>query len=44
MMIWGIHVHVGVEDVNKVFPIINALAVLPAASPGAVGVQPVLGR
>jgi carboxylate-amine ligase len=27
MMIWGIHVHVGVEDVNKVFPIINALAV-----------------
>ena len=26
MMIWGIHVHVGVEDVNKVFPIINALA------------------
>jgi carboxylate-amine ligase len=27
MMIWGIHVHVGVEDVTKVFPIINALAV-----------------
>jgi glutamate---cysteine ligase / carboxylate-amine ligase len=27
MMIWGIHVHVGVEDVDKVFPIINALAV-----------------
>lgn len=27
MMIWGIHVHVGVEDVNKVMPIINALAV-----------------
>ena len=26
MMIWGIHVHVGIEDVNKVFPIINALA------------------
>ncbi|GAA3904718.1 glutamate--cysteine ligase [Microbacterium invictum] len=26
MMIWGIHVHVGVEDVNKVFPIIGALA------------------
>jgi carboxylate-amine ligase len=26
MMIWGIHVHVGVEDVNKVIPIINALA------------------
>ena len=26
MMIWGIHVHVGVDDVNKVFPIINALA------------------
>ena len=27
MMIWGIHVHVGIEDVNKVFPIINALTV-----------------
>ena len=27
MMIWGIHVHIGVEDVNKVFPIINALAI-----------------
>ncbi len=27
MMIWGIHVHIGVDDVNKVFPIINALAV-----------------
>jgi len=27
MMIWGIHVHIGVEDVSKVFPIINALAV-----------------
>jgi len=25
MMIWGIHIHVGVEDVTKVFPIINAL-------------------
>lgn len=25
MMIWGIHVHIGVDDVNKVFPIINAL-------------------
>ncbi len=30
MMIWGIHVHVGVEDRRKVFPIINALtAYLP---------------
>lgn len=27
MMIWGIHVHVGVEDVHKVIPIINALSV-----------------
>ncbi len=27
MMIWGIHVHVGVDDVDKVFPIINALAI-----------------
>ncbi|MCK6080868.1 glutamate--cysteine ligase [Microbacterium sp. EYE_5] len=26
MMIWGIHVHVGVEDVRKVFPMINALS------------------
>lgn len=25
MMIWGIHVHVGVDDVDKVFPIIGAL-------------------
>ncbi|MGB4779587.1 glutamate--cysteine ligase [Microbacterium sp.] len=30
MMIWGIHVHVGVEDVNKVLPILGALtAYLP---------------
>ncbi|MFT4136116.1 glutamate--cysteine ligase [Microbacterium sp.] len=27
MMIWGIHVHVGVEDVRKVFPIIGALSI-----------------
>lgn len=27
MMIWGIHVHVGVEDVDKVFPLIDALSV-----------------
>ncbi len=27
MLIWGIHVHVGVEDVNKVFPLIDALSV-----------------
>ncbi len=26
MMIWGIHVHIGIEDRDKVFPIINALA------------------
>lgn len=26
MMIWGIHVHIGVEDRRKVIPIINALA------------------
>ena len=26
MMIWGIHVHIGVEDQRKVIPIINALA------------------
>lgn len=30
MMIWGIHVHIGVDDHRKVFPIINALtAYLP---------------
>jgi glutamate---cysteine ligase / carboxylate-amine ligase len=27
MMIWGVHVHVGVDDVDKVFPIIGALTV-----------------
>jgi glutamate---cysteine ligase / carboxylate-amine ligase len=27
MMIWGIHVHVGVDDVEKVFPLIDALSV-----------------
>jgi carboxylate-amine ligase len=27
MMIWGIHVHVGVDDVTKVMPIIRALSV-----------------
>lgn len=26
MMIWGTHMHIGVEDRNKVIPIINALA------------------
>lgn len=26
MMIWGIHVHIGVEDQRKVIPIINSLA------------------
>ena len=26
MMIWGIHVHIGVEDHRQVFPIINALS------------------
>lgn len=26
MMIWGIHVHIGVEDQRKVMPIINALS------------------
>ncbi|CAH0171640.1 glutamate--cysteine ligase [Microbacterium sp. Bi128] len=27
MMIWGVHVHIGVDDVDKVMPIINALTV-----------------
>ncbi|MDX2375585.1 glutamate--cysteine ligase [Microbacterium sp. LRZ72] len=27
MMIWGVHVHVGVEDVTRVLPIINALSI-----------------
>ncbi len=26
MMIWGVHIHVGVEDVDKVFPLIRALS------------------
>jgi len=26
MMIWGVHVHIGVEDVRKVMPLINALS------------------
>lgn len=26
MMIWGIHVHIGVEDVTKVLPLVNALS------------------
>lgn len=26
MMIWGIHVHIGIDDVDKVMPIVNALA------------------
>ncbi|MDQ1128807.1 glutamate--cysteine ligase [Microbacterium sp. SORGH_AS_0888] len=26
MMIWGIHVHIGVDDVDKVMPIVNALS------------------
>lgn len=26
MMIWGIHIHIGVDDVNKVFPLIRALS------------------
>ncbi|MFT4210458.1 MAG: glutamate--cysteine ligase [Microbacterium sp.] len=26
MMIWGVHVHVGVDDVDKVMPIVGALA------------------
>ncbi|QEO10586.1 glutamate--cysteine ligase [Protaetiibacter larvae] len=25
MMIWGVHVHIGVEDVRKVMPLVNAL-------------------
>ncbi len=27
MMIWGIHVHIGIDDVRKVIPIINALSI-----------------
>ncbi|KFF58811.1 carboxylate--amine ligase [Cryobacterium sp. MLB-32] len=46
MMIWGIHVHVGVEDKNKVMPILNGmltyiphLQALSASSPYWAGVE-----
>ncbi|OUD85894.1 Carboxylate-amine ligase YbdK [Clavibacter michiganensis subsp. michiganensis] len=32
MMIWGVHVHVGIDDASKALPILNALLVhLPAS-------------
>ena len=46
MMIWGIHVHVGIEDVSKVMPIMNGmlcylphLQALSASSPFWAGVD-----
>jgi len=46
MMIWGIHVHVGIEDKNKVIPILNGmlsyiphLQALAASSPYWAGVD-----
>lgn len=46
MMIWGIHVHVGIEDKNKVMPILNGmltyiphLQALSASSPYWAGVE-----
>ncbi len=46
MLIWGVHVHVGVSSAHKVFPIINALLVkyphllaLSASSPMWAGVD-----
>jgi len=46
MMIWGIHVHVGIEDKNKVMPILNGmltyiphLQALAASSPYWAGVD-----
>ncbi len=46
MMIWGIHVHVGIEDRDKVFPILNGLTTyiphlqaLSASSPYWAGVD-----
>ena len=46
MMIWGIHVHVGIEDKNKVIPILNGmltyiphLQALSASSPYWAGVE-----
>ncbi|TQF69365.1 glutamate--cysteine ligase [Rhodococcus spelaei] len=46
MLIWGVHVHVGVSSVDRVFPIINALLVkyphllaLSASSPMWAGVD-----
>ncbi|TDW31216.1 glutamate--cysteine ligase [Cryobacterium psychrophilum] len=46
MMIWGIHVHVGIEDKNKVIPILNGmltyiphLQALSASSPYWAGID-----
>lgn len=46
MLIWGIHVHVGVSDKDRVWPIINAmltmyphLLALSASSPGWDGID-----
>ncbi len=44
MMIWGVHVHVGIEDRDKALPDPRRAARLPAAPAGAVGLEPVLGR
>ena len=44
MLIFGVHVHVGIGLGGKVLPIINALLTLLPAPAGAVGLLAVLGR
>ena len=44
MLIWGVHVHVGVPHREKVFPILNALLHAVSASARAVGVLADVGR
>ena len=51
MMIWGVHVHVGIDDRDKAIPILNAMLTylphfqaLTASSPFWVGVTPATPR
>jgi gamma-glutamyl:cysteine ligase YbdK (ATP-grasp superfamily) len=44
MLIFGVHVHVGVDSAGKVLPILNALLRWFPAPAGAVGLLAVLGR
>ncbi len=44
MLIYGVHVHVGIEDRDKVLPILRAMLTTLRAPAVAVGVVAVLGR